>query len=503
MNQNDFDQCLQELSKRQESILKLFLQGQNDSEMAGFITEETIRRHIFNICKKFGLKNKDSCKCSHRDDLIDLFVRYKGAWVANCVRARLGYPKWEDPDSNRYIERTGSNFYLEQVKKCRDNAQVIKLLEKAVKSDPSNPYAQIYFNNAKARLQGIPFKVGVVVAKAGNDFHEFASIQVLRGVADAQSSFNEKGGKDGRLLEIDIRNDGNQALDAEEVAREFANDPSILAVIGHHSSEGTKAALPIYEEALMAVISPTSTSSQLRGRTFFRTIGSTKAVASKYSKYIQEKLKLDKIAVLHHKNNEYSQTLMRDFEEVFKGQIIYLNQDISNPDLDIEASITFIKAKTKAAMVISSVETNSVAIAIARENHKLQSQKIQLLFTTSLPEIPTIEKGGNAVEGVILASPCLGENSHYVQQAKTRWEQPDINWRIVTSYDATQALIEAIKLSEWPTRESILKNLERLNLSVAQTSGFGLSWSISDYHSNAQRKYCITQICNRRFEEIS
>jgi ABC-type branched-subunit amino acid transport system substrate-binding protein len=154
-------------------------------------------------------------------------------------------------------------------------------------------------------------------------------------------------------------------------------------------------------------------------------------------------------------------------------------------------------------MVISSVETNSVAIAIARENHKLQSQKIQLLFTTSLPEIPTIEKGGNAVEGVILASPCLGENSHYVQQAKTRWEQPNINWRIVTSYDATQALIEAIKLSEWPTRESILKNLEGLNLSVAQTSGFGLSWSISDYHSNAQRKYCITQICNRRFEEIS
>jgi ABC-type branched-subunit amino acid transport system substrate-binding protein len=504
MNQNDFDRCLEKLSKRQENILKLFLQGQNDSEIAGFITEETVRRHIFNICQKFGFKNnKDSPKCSHRDELIDLFIRYKGEWVANGVRTRLGYPKWEDPDSNRYIERTGSNFYLEQVKRCRDNAQVIKLLEKAVKGDRSNPYAQIYFNNSKARLKGSTLKIGVVVAKAGNDFHEFASMQVLRGVADAQSSFNQNGGKDGRLLEIDIRNDGNQALDAEEVAREFANDPNILAVIGHHSSEGTKAALHIYEGASMAVISPTSTSSQLRSRTFFRTIGSTKAVASKYAQYIEEELKLDKIAVFHHKNNEYSQTLKIDFEEAFRGQIIYPNQDMSDPDFEIENLLqSIIETKIKAALAISSVETNSVAITIARENHELQSQKIQLLFTTSLPEIPTLEKGGNAVEGVVLASPCLAENSDYVQQAKTRWEEPEINWRVTTSYDATQALIEAIKLSEEPTREAILQNLEGLNLSIDQTSGFGLCWSTSDYHSNAQRKHCITQISNRRFEKF-
>lgn len=65
MNQNEFDKCLQALSKRQESILKLFLQGQKDAEIAGFITEETIRRHIFDICRKFKLNNKkDSLKGS-------------------------------------------------------------------------------------------------------------------------------------------------------------------------------------------------------------------------------------------------------------------------------------------------------------------------------------------------------------------------------------------------------------------------------------------------------
>jgi DNA-binding NarL/FixJ family response regulator len=55
MNQNDFEQCLKELTKRQENILKLFLQGKNDSEIAGFHEEVTVRRHVFNICKIFGL----------------------------------------------------------------------------------------------------------------------------------------------------------------------------------------------------------------------------------------------------------------------------------------------------------------------------------------------------------------------------------------------------------------------------------------------------------------
>jgi ABC-type branched-subunit amino acid transport system substrate-binding protein len=500
MNQDDFERCLQALSKRQESVLKLFLQGQNDSEITcGFLTEETVRRHIFDICKKFGLKSKKD----NRDELIDLFIRHKGAWVANCVRDPRDYPKWEDPDSNRYIERTGSNFYLEQVKTCRDKAKVIKLLEKAVRGDQSDPYAQIYLNNANARLKGTPFKIGVVIAKAGNDFHEYASTQVLRGVADAQTQFNESGGKNGRLLEIEIRNDGNQLIDAEDVAKRYADDPRILAIIGHPSSESTQAALHIYEEKSIVVISPTSTSSELKGKIFFRTIGSTKVVASKYTRYIMEHLKLDKIAVIHHEGNEFSQTLKDDFENAFRrrrGQITQL-LDITDISTNIEKEIEKIKKENDAVLVISSIETNSVAITIANENSKSDTKKLQLLFTTSLPEIPMLEKGGEALEGAVLVSPCL-EESDYIEQARKRWGLQEINWRVATSYDATQALIEAIRLSEVPTREEILNNLERLNLPAEETSGFGLNWSDSDHHSNARREYRITQIRNRKFEEI-
>ena len=422
MNEIEFNTYLQDLTPKEIEVLQLFLQGQSDIEIAKFTDKATVRTHVHKICKKFGLnKNKDESGFSHRGELIDLFIRFKGAWVYNKVRYLLGYPRWEDLDPPNVV-RTGSNFYLEQARRCRDENEVIRLYENAVKSDHSDPYAQIYLNNSKARQAGNPLRIGVVIAKAGNDFHEFASIQVLRGVASSQTEFNECGGKNGRLLEIDIRNDGNRPSDAEEIAREFADDLSILAIIGHHASESTKAALHIYEPRSIAVISPTSTSSTLSGRTFFRTVGSTQAVASTYTQHIKSQLNLDKIAIIYHSGNGFSETLKDDFKNAFRSRGGQVTQSFNIIDisLNIIDSIREIKEKSDAVLVISSIETNSVAIAIAVENFNLpQSQQLQLLFTTSLPETPTLEKGGKALEGTVLAD-CLTQVSQ--KQAGRRKE---------------------------------------------------------------------------------
>jgi ABC-type branched-subunit amino acid transport system substrate-binding protein/DNA-binding CsgD family transcriptional regulator len=510
MNEVEFNNCLKKLTKQQDNILKLVLEGKSNQEIAGFLEESTVRRHIFNIYTIFGL-NKDKSGISHRDELIKLFVQYKGARVDNCVRNQEGYSKWEDPDSNRNIERAGSNFYLERAKNEHDPKKALKLYEHAVNGDRSDPYIQIYLNNAKARQVGDPFRIGVVIAKAGNDFHEFASTQVLRGVADAQNEFNQKGGKNGRLLEIDIRNDGNRRSDAEEIAKKFAKDMAMLAIVGHHSSESTKVALSIYEQHSIAVISPTSTSSTLSGSNFFRTVGSTKAVASKYTQYIMGYLNLDKVAIIYHRGNEFSETLKKDFENTFRQTVGSREQrgqitesfDIIDISLNIEESIKKIKQASNAVVVISSIETNSVAIAIANQNaQQPKSQQLKLLFTTSLPETPALEKGGTSLEGSVLVSPSLKTESKYMRYAKDRWQQPDLNWRVATAYDATQAIIEAIKLSTVVNRAAILENLEQIDLPIERTSGFGLSWSKTDYHANAKVKYGIWQIHHGRFEEI-
>ena len=113
MNKHKFDNCVQKLQGRKEEVLKLFLQGQHDSEIADrlSVTQVTVRKHIFLAHEEFKetglIENGSGSGCSHRDELTNLFVQYRRAWVSNVVLDRLGYP------SNHYFERSGSSFYIE------------------------------------------------------------------------------------------------------------------------------------------------------------------------------------------------------------------------------------------------------------------------------------------------------------------------------------------------------------------------------------------------------
>jgi ABC-type branched-subunit amino acid transport system substrate-binding protein len=342
-------------------------------------------------------------------------------------------------------------------------------------------------------------------AYSGNEFHVDATKHVLRGIADAQTQFNSKNGKDGRLLEIVILNDQNQPSTAKEIAEYLSQDNDILAVIGHHSSEGTQAALSVYEKNSIALVSPTSTSSKLNSKNFFRTVGSTEVIASKYTSYIKDDLHLDRVAIFYHQDNEYSQTLTDDFSKAFQGRDGKISKllDMSDPLLDLDKAIRHIKmdCKVEIALVLPSIETNCVALAIANKNvEQPQSPKLKLLFATSLPETPTLEKGGKAVEGAVLVMPCCAKESKYIEQAKSRWGQRNINWRVATSYDAAQALIEAIRSAKKTTREEILETLKMIDLPVDQTSGLGLKWS--NDQANVHGRFCISKIHNHDFEVI-
>lgn len=72
--------------------------------------------------------------------------------------------------------------------------------------------------------------------------------EILRGVAQAQDEVNRSGGINGKLLQVAIANDDNEANQAQQIAKQFVQDTSILAVVGHNSSNASIAAAPIYQE---------------------------------------------------------------------------------------------------------------------------------------------------------------------------------------------------------------------------------------------------------------
>jgi ABC-type branched-subunit amino acid transport system substrate-binding protein len=405
---------------------------------------------------------------------------------------------------------SSTNFHLDkgvEAFKQGKYEKAMQLFKQAIDGDPTDPIPQIFWNNAEARQRGNSLKLAVV---ASIDYYETAARAVLRGAADAQDKFNKSQGDQAPLIELVIANDENEPEAARKVAKELVDDPSILGIIGHHASESTVAAQRIYEKAKIAVVSPTSSSSSIKltGEQFFRTVGGTKKSAKKYADYVRNRLGLDRIVVFYKSNSAYSENLKDDFKEAFSnegGQILeYI--DIGSDNFETETKVKKVvdDYKIKVALVISNVRTNSIAIAITRKNANLPlNQKIKLIGSMALSEEETLDKGGKAMEGMILVRPCFPTQFKYMEDAANRWQQQEIDWRTTTSYDATQAFAKALTLSKTKTREDILRQLQSPSFSLKkeETSGFGLKWDLSD-RSNANRKYCVVQIKDGKFVDI-
>lgn len=352
-------------------------------------------------------------------------------------------------------------------------AEAVTQFEKAVLGNRNDPELQIYLNNAKARLKGSPLVVATVVPI---DNRLNIAQEMLRGMADAQTRFNDAGGAGGRLVEIMIANDGNEPARAQMIAQNLANNPNVLGVIGHNSSKASQAALPEYEKVGLAMISPTSTSNYLSGNVFLRTVPSDRESVKILAEYAKNKLSIQKIAVFYDPNSPFSKNSFEVFENAFKqlGGEVYTAIDLTRQDLDVKQEIQSLRNQVTAIILFPDPSNIPNAISLAQANAQVSGTKFQLLGGDSLYGPDVLTSGGNAIEGLIIAVPWVANNQPYAQAAYQRWGGA-INWRTASSFDATIALLKA--LSENPTRASVLQDLKATNLPASETSGQQLQFN--------------------------
>ncbi|NET62309.1 MAG: ABC transporter substrate-binding protein [Symploca sp. SIO2E6] len=307
---------------------------------------------------------------------------------------------------------------------------------------------------------------------------------MLKGIADAQTEFNNSDGQDNRLLEIVIANDSNEPELAHKVAKDLVGKPKVLGVIGHNSSDASKAALTEYERAGLAMVSATSTSTSLKGDVFFRTVPPDSVAGKKLAEYAKGTLNLDQVVIFSDFESIYSDSLKEAFKKKFTelgGEVVW-DVDLRAKDLNAEDEIERIanQSQVKGVVLFPSVQTDSVAIAIAGANNQLpHNQRLQLLGGDALYVPDTLIQGGPAVEGLVLAVPWFGGTSEYANRAKDRW-RGRIDWRTANSYDATQALIKALSFGD-ATREKVVEALNKVQLSCNETSGEKLRfWASGD-----------------------
>lgn len=166
------------------------------------------------------------------------------------------------------------------------------------------------------------------------------------GAEMAIEKINAAGGMNGKMLEAVIYDDACEPKQAVTVANKIVND-DIRFVIGHLCSSSTIPAAKIYDEEGIVMITPASTSPELSEKGYtstFRTIGLDSQTTPIAAKYIVEKLKPKKIAVLHDKQ-QYGQGLAEGVRAELKklGREVDFFEGVNKGQTDFSALVTKLK----------------------------------------------------------------------------------------------------------------------------------------------------------------
>ncbi|MDF7679605.1 branched-chain amino acid ABC transporter substrate-binding protein [Enterobacteriaceae bacterium ESL0689] len=143
--------------------------------------------------------------------------------------------------------------------------------------------------------------------------------QEFTGAEQAVADINAKGGIKGNKLQIVKYDDACDPKQAVAVANKVVND-GIRYVIGHLCSSSTQPASDIYEEDGILMITPAATAPDLTSRGYklvMRTTGLDSDQGPTAARYILEKVKPQRIAIIHDKQ-QYGEGLARAVQDGLK-----------------------------------------------------------------------------------------------------------------------------------------------------------------------------------------
>ena len=357
--------------------------------------------------------------------------------------------------------------------------------------NPNDPEAQIYLNNAKiANQKSHTIAVSVPITGDVN-----ASLEILRGVAQAQDEYNNWAKTQQGIVPIRvlIADDSNDPKNAKKIATHLAQETDVLGVVGHYASGVTREAAKAYNQEKLVAISPVSTSvklSNVLGQYVFRTVPNDKVAAEKLANYTLNSLKKQKAILVYNSQSEYSCSLASEFITAFSSQEgEQLNQDcsqheissvisqgegqvlkevnLSDPNFDATESLQGIDENTVLVLLGDTSTLDQSFAILSANNGKLPVLGGDDLYGPKVLEFLAKDKIQNQ-QNIVVAIPWhikSDRQSDFLTKSQKLWGYRDVNWRTVTSYDAAKALIAAIKQN--PNREEVAKIL-RLDSFTAQ-----------------------------------
>lgn len=236
------------------------------------------------------------------------------------------------------------------------------------------------------------------------------------------------------------------------VANLFVSNPDVVAIAGHTFSGSTAAAIPIYNEARLPMLSPSATRADLTqgDQDVFHRIPFTDDIQGEFAaKFLYDELGVTKLAVMHD-GDAYGKGVAEKVQEVFTelgGEVVAF-EAITPAETDYSAALNDIGAKNPEAIYYGGYYPE--AAVIAKDMPVAGLEDVVLFSDDGTFGETFIELAGENAEGVYAASgapPASPKRAEFDAKYEEAYGDPPgaistFTWH---GYDVVDALITAIE----------------------------------------------------------
>ena len=287
----------------------------------------------------------------------------------------------------------------------------------------------------------------------------------------AVEEVNAKGLKiGGQEVKLELVSEDDQAdpRTATTVAQRLT-DEGVKGVVGHVTSGASIPASRVYEQAGIPVITPSSTSPKLTQQGFkvtYRVIANDLQQGEAMAKYALDTLKVKKVAIIDDRT-AYGQGLADAFGESLKkagGELV--GREFTNDKAtDFTAILTKIKAKAPDAVFYGGMDAQGAPML--RQMRQLGMDATYLGGDGSCTG-EMIKLAGGALDDKVFCTQAgipptqMPGGKAFLDRFKARFKG-DVLLYAPYSYDATMALVEAMKLADSTDPAKYLPALQKVN----------------------------------------
>ncbi|OUE58000.1 Leu/Ile/Val-binding protein [Citrobacter amalonaticus] len=334
-------------------------------------------------------------------------------------------------------------------------------------------------------------KVAVVGAMSG-PVAQYGD-QEFTGAEQAVADINAKGGIKGEKLQIVKYDDACDPKQAVAVANKVIND-GIKYVIGHLCSSSTQPASDIYEDEGILMITPAATAPELTSRGYklvLRTTGLDSDQGPTAAKYILEKVKPQRIAIVHDKQ-QYGEGLARAVQENLKkgnANVVFFD-GITAGEKDFSTLVARLKKENIDFVYYGGYHPEMGQIL---RQARAAGLKTQFMGPEGVANVSLSNIAGESVEGLLVTKPKnydqVPANKPIVDAIKAKKQDPSGAF-VWTTYAALQSLQAGLNQSADPAEIATWLKANSVDTVMGPLSWDekgdlkGFEFGVFDWHAN-------------------